>query len=292
MMMLADGTTVGREDDELRQSLNDAVAEVARLKAEARAKPKTPRQGPDRKLKAQLDAASAEIQSLRSRAVRRGRDLLQAIDGIDETIENRFYDNEITTYLELSEHGDDSLRSIAKVEEDVNTTLWIRQANEILASQRRGYNRLQDINGIDEEYQTRLFDNGYYTYYDIANATEDELRNAISVEGETVSANCRSWIQQANEIVGGTFITGTRGRIGAGGWAVDQTHSDERDRLINISGVGPIYQRRLYAAGIYTFEQLIAATNETLGEVCRIQEWQDINLDEWKAQARQLAQAK
>ncbi|MEM7128535.1 MAG: helix-hairpin-helix domain-containing protein [Chloroflexota bacterium] len=293
IMVLEDTTIVGREGDELRQSLNDAVAEVARLRAELSAKPKAPRQAPSRKMKNQLEAAQQEINRLRSGARRIGRDHLQAIEGISAETEGRFYAADITSYLELSEHGSHELTEVSQVDPEVNTVLWIRQANEILAGQRRGYNRLQDIEGIGATYQQRLFDAGFYTYYDVANATIDELRQAIEVEGESTKVDLTNWIHQAYDIVGGTFITGRGGRLGAGGHAADYavTTTDQRDRLSDILGVGAVYQRRMYEAEIFTFEQVAATDVERLHEICRIQAWQDVDLEDWKAQASTLAQA-
>jgi predicted flap endonuclease-1-like 5' DNA nuclease len=63
-----------------------------------------------------------------------------------------------------------------------------------------------------------------------------------------------------------------------------------RDDLEQIRGIGPIYEQRLFAAGIETFAQLAATPVERLREIIQPAVWQRIDFDNWVAQARQSAE--
>jgi len=62
-----------------------------------------------------------------------------------------------------------------------------------------------------------------------------------------------------------------------------------RDPLIDINGIGPVYQERLYAAEIYTFAQIAEQTPERLRQIVEAKAWQDIEADAWIAEAREFA---
>jgi predicted flap endonuclease-1-like 5' DNA nuclease len=61
-----------------------------------------------------------------------------------------------------------------------------------------------------------------------------------------------------------------------------------RDSLIDINGIGPVYERRLFDAGIYTFAELAAQSPEQLRELVGAKSWQDIDTEAWIAEARQF----
>lgn len=63
------------------------------------------------------------------------------------------------------------------------------------------------------------------------------------------------------------------------------------DPLIDITGIGPVYQRRLQAAGITTFAQLAAQTPERLRELTSTESWQAVDPAAWIAEARQRVEA-
>jgi predicted flap endonuclease-1-like 5' DNA nuclease len=62
-----------------------------------------------------------------------------------------------------------------------------------------------------------------------------------------------------------------------------------RDDLEQIDGIGPVYEQRLFAAGIDTYGQLAAATPEQLAHILDVMNWQKLNLVDWIEQARQFA---
>ena len=65
-----------------------------------------------------------------------------------------------------------------------------------------------------------------------------------------------------------------------------------RDALIDINGIGPVIEKRMFDAGIFTFEQLAAQAPERLREIARLQDWQDADPNAWIAEARERAAGK
>ena len=65
-----------------------------------------------------------------------------------------------------------------------------------------------------------------------------------------------------------------------------------RDPLIDINGIGPVIEKRMFEAGIFTFEQLAAESPERLRTIARLQEWQDADPAAWISEARERAAQK
>jgi predicted flap endonuclease-1-like 5' DNA nuclease len=61
-----------------------------------------------------------------------------------------------------------------------------------------------------------------------------------------------------------------------------------RDPLLDINGIGPVYEQRLFDAGIYTFAELAAQNPERLRELAGAKSWQDIDTEAWIAEARRF----
>lgn len=60
------------------------------------------------------------------------------------------------------------------------------------------------------------------------------------------------------------------------------------DDLSKIKGIGDVYKKRLYAAGIYTWHQIAETDLETLRAATKA--YPSSNVEEWPVQARQLAE--
>jgi predicted flap endonuclease-1-like 5' DNA nuclease len=71
-----------------------------------------------------------------------------------------------------------------------------------------------------------------------------------------------------------------------------QPAARRRDPLIDINGIGPVYEQKLFDAGVSTFEDLAALTPEQVREIIAPQRWQEIDPASWIAEARQFAQKK
>lgn len=126
---------------------------------------------------------------------------------------------------------------------------------------------LIDINGIGPVYQDRLYDAGIVTFEQLAALTPEQLRAMIKPA---------DW--QAPDFLG--WIAEARQRIG----------QPERDALIDISGIGPVYERKLWSAGVVTFDQLAALSAERIEEIISPAAWQKIEPEAWIVEARTLAQ--
>ena len=59
----------------------------------------------------------------------------------------------------------------------------------------------------------------------------------------------------------------------------------------DINGIGPVYQQRLFDAGIYTFAELAAQSPARLRELVGAKSWQETEAEAWIAEARQFMQA-
>jgi predicted flap endonuclease-1-like 5' DNA nuclease len=71
-----------------------------------------------------------------------------------------------------------------------------------------------------------------------------------------------------------------------------QTVGDrQRDQLIDINGIGPVYEQRLFDAGIYTFVDLAAQSPARLRELVGAKSWQETDTEAWIAEAQQFIQA-
>jgi predicted flap endonuclease-1-like 5' DNA nuclease len=64
--------------------------------------------------------------------------------------------------------------------------------------------------------------------------------------------------------------------------------TDYPDDLCKIKGIGDVYKRRLYAAGIYTWQQIADSDIDVLRVATKA--YPSSNVDEWPPQARQLAE--
>jgi predicted flap endonuclease-1-like 5' DNA nuclease len=65
----------------------------------------------------------------------------------------------------------------------------------------------------------------------------------------------------------------------------------QRDPLIDINGIGPVYEQRLFDAGIYTFADLAAQSPARLRELVGAKSWQETETEAWIAEARQFMEA-
>jgi predicted flap endonuclease-1-like 5' DNA nuclease len=79
--------------------------------------------------------------------------------------------------------------------------------------------------------------------------------------------NTQPWIEQARRMAGTPY----------------------RDPLIDIYGVGPVYEQRLLNAGITTFEQVGNMTPDEIVAVIKPAAFQQIDPEAWIKEARELA---
>lgn len=125
---------------------------------------------------------------------------------------------------------------------------------------------LGDIDGLAPAYQRRLYEQGVVTFEQVAAMRPERLRSLVA-PGAASELDTRPWIEQARLLA----------------------DRPARDPLIDISGVGPVYEQRLFDAGVTSFEQLGALTPAELRAIIRPAAWQLFEPERWIAEARELA---
>lgn len=63
----------------------------------------------------------------------------------------------------------------------------------------------------------------------------------------------------------------------------------QADDFTLLHGIGPVFARRLHQAGIRTFRQLSETPAETLRAVVQAKNWQKVDPEAWRVEARTLA---
>jgi predicted flap endonuclease-1-like 5' DNA nuclease len=69
---------------------------------------------------------------------------------------------------------------------------------------------------------------------------------------------------------------------------VAQVYVKEKDPLVEIVGIGPVYAQRLNEAGIYTFDEVARLSPGRLREIVAPEDWHEVDPEAWIQQAREL----
>ncbi len=137
---------------------------------------------------------------------------------------------------------------------------------------------LSQIRGIGVVYEKRLYNAGIFTWHQLANTDPHILRVTTRAQSNT---DPQSWIDQARQ------LAQEQGRIGA-------IYTGPRpDDLTRIDGIGNHYERDLYQAGIYTYEQVAALSPTELAQILPEVgvSGEDVDYSHWIEQAAQLQQS-
>lgn len=137
---------------------------------------------------------------------------------------------------------------------------------------------LSAVPGIGTTYEDRLYAAGIGSYWELAELPGDELLAILGATAGRVDAG--SIKAEAMRLAAETNSIG-RGWSGA-----------PPDNFEALGGIGEIYERRLYDAGICTFEALAATTPERLAEVCQAPALRGADYAAWIAHAAELAAAR
>jgi predicted flap endonuclease-1-like 5' DNA nuclease/ABC-type phosphate transport system substrate-binding protein/DNA repair exonuclease SbcCD ATPase subunit len=207
-------------------------------------------------------------------------DPLRDLNGIGPVYEQKLFDGGIFTFADLAAATPEQLRTLIQPEswQRFDPEAWIAEAQVISGRSPAPIpaeiprDPLLDINGIGPVYEQKLFAAGITTFADLAAATPEQLRDIIQPESwQRFTPD--AWIAEARRLIGGAEVPA-------------QT---VRDPLLDINGIGPVYEQKLFAAGIYTFADLAAATPEQLREILQPERWQRFTPDAWIAEAATLA---
>lgn len=246
---------------------------------------------------ARLAAAGdqAGLKALQDQLFSRQGDTLELIDGIGDTANATLGKAGIKTYADLAAATPEQLRAIfAKAgQRGGNYEAWIAEAKLRAAGKRvrRKATRtrsaptgatqerscpqdLEAVEGVGRVYEQRLYHVGVGTYWELGMLPKDQLAEILEVkdfQGVDLAAIKADAMRLAAE-------TGTMGVM----W-----DSSEPDDFTVFEGIGPVLERRLYAAGICTYEALAAATEQLLDRIGQLPAFQRPNYAAWIEQARE-----
>jgi len=133
---------------------------------------------------------------------------------------------------------------------------------------------LSAVDGIGTVFEDRLYAAGIGSYWSLAELPADELGIILEANaGVDLEAIKASAMQLAAD-------TNSQGRVWSG---------SPPDDFNILSGIGEVYERRLYEAGICTYEALAATSTERLAEICQAPPMQTPDYAAWVSTAAGLA---
>ncbi len=115
---------------------------------------------------------------------------------------------------------------------------------------------LSDIRGIGTVFEQRLFENGIGTFFEVAHMSDEDMTRALQITGETVksvdfNAIRADALRLAKE-------TDTQGRTWSG---------EEPDDFEPIDGIGHTFEKRLYDAGLCTYQALLNTPQDEIERI-------------------------
>ncbi len=137
---------------------------------------------------------------------------------------------------------------------------------------------LAQIAGIGSVFEQRLYNAGIGTFWEVAGLADEQLRAILKLaKMQEMTVDLAGIRRDAAQLAA---ESGTDGYLWTGAGV---------DDFEPIRGIGKIYERRLYAAGIRTYAALAAATPDQLAAACQARSVVQPNYASWIAQARKLA---
>ncbi len=134
--------------------------------------------------------------------------------------------------------------------------------------------KLARIHGVGRVYETRLYQAGIGTYWQVAITPADRLAEIFGLrdfQGVDIKA-----IQEAARQL--AVDTGTTGKL----W-----NGSEPDDIEDLPGIGKVYEGRLYDAGVCTWEKLASLTPDELAAIVKAPNWNQPDFEAWIAYAKE-----
>lgn len=244
---------------------------------------------------ARLAAAGDEtgLRELQDQLYRRGGDNLGLIRGLGGRSVAALEAAGIATFADLAaatpQQVEDALRQ-AGVRGSYDYEAWIGEAGVRASGKRVSTGRqrptysvpcpqdLSAVSGIGPVFEERLYAAGIGSYWALAELPADQLVTILDArEGQVDPPAIKAAAMRR------AVETNSLGRAWNG------TPPDDFDGLPEI---GEVYERRLYEAGICTYETLAATAPERLAEICRAPAMRAPNYGAWVALAAELAAAR
>lgn len=244
---------------------------------------------------AQLAAAGDEtgLSELKGRLFRREGDNLTLIHGLGPRSAAALQAAGILSFADLAAASPDQVERIVReagVRAGGDYYNWVAEAGQRAAGKRVASRRpkavvvlpcpqdLSVVPGVGSVFEDRLYAAGIGTYWELAETPDDELTTILDVsafQGIDIA-----------EIKAGAMQLAVRTNSLGRSW--DGTSPDDLEAL---GGLGEVYERRLYEAGICTYEALAATSPERLAEICRAPAARTPDYAAWIARAAELSAA-
>ena len=138
--------------------------------------------------------------------------------------------------------------------------------------------KLARIHGVGRVYETRLYQAGIGTYWQVAITPAARLAEIFGLkdfQGVDIKAIQEAARQLAVE-------TGTTGKL----W-----NGNEPDDIEDLPGIGKTYEGRLYDAGVCTWEKLASLTPDELAAIVKAPNWNQPDFEAWIAYAKERLSA-
>ena len=129
---------------------------------------------------------------------------------------------------------------------------------------------LAAIKGIGPKYAAQLSAAGITSFAALAAADPQRLRAIVNAPGWR-QVDYPTWVAEAKSLA----VAPRRAVVG--------------DDLTRLEGIGPVYDAKLRAAGITTYEQLAQAEGTRLAEIIQAPAWRRVHYGAWIEQARLAA---
>jgi ABC-type phosphate transport system substrate-binding protein/chromosome segregation ATPase len=204
-------------------------------------------------------------------------DPLRDINGIGPIYEQKLFNAGIYTFADLAALTPAQVQEIIRPAawQQIFPALWIEEAARFAQGvdvpADIDHDPLRDINGIGPVYEQKLFDGGIFTFGDLAAATPEQLRTLIQPESWQ-RFDPEAWIAEA-QMISGRSPASIPAEV-------------PRDPLYEINGIGPVYEQKLFAAGITTFAALAEASEAQILDIIQPASWQRIFPNLWIEEAR------
>jgi predicted flap endonuclease-1-like 5' DNA nuclease len=223
-------------------------------------------------------------------------DDLQLIEGIGPKYSQMLRDADILTFAELADTEPEQLAQIigAPAWRKVDYNSWIAQAGLAAAGDTEGLadlqvklnkpeeNKLILIHGLGDTYAAALIEAGIVTFEDLAAQTPEQLV-VITSAARLRSADFEAWIEEARQRSAGKRVARHKRE-----YENAQIVSCPQD-LESIEGIGVVYERRLYEAGVGSFWEVAQLSDTLLSDILEVMPFQDVDLAAIRASAMALA---
>lgn len=163
---------------------------------------------------------------------------------------------------------------------------------------------LTKIHGVGKVFQGKFYDSGITTWAEVSKLSDAEIRAIIEPE-EWQKIETDVWIEDARILAGGgtppkrtTDSDSSSSSSSASSSGTSSSGSGrgrrrtDRDDLTKIHGIGRVYQGRFNDAGIFFWSDVADLSEERIRDIIDPEEWQKIEPDAWKSEARQFAAQK